>query len=539
MVLPSVRRSVVVQATLLALAAGLAAPAVAQDPNACDEPGEAPDVIIGDLDDVARWGSNGGITAFTISTVSCNLGSCWANWFGDTADHPLIAQNLYRLKDGRFEQIGQSWVKHTHFATSETFCSNDCVETDGSHLGVNCSDPYGVGVNANQLRLGPKFEVNPSTGVFPYPATDQDQTGDSIYKRLQVHNSDLDPALNLGASYYIEGQYVAADDAATGNQHNNASHRRVLASGVGSFFDLQLDYTAVTQREDPAILAWRAVDSQVQIVIVDAPADGRFIAAARATDLGGGQWHYEYAIHNLNSHRAARSFRVPLSSAGLVSNVGFHDVDYHSGEPVDGTDWSATVGPGSIEWTTQTFVQNPDANALRWGTLYNFRFDASAAPTLRSVTLGLFRPGSPAEVAWLALAPIACDAVGDSDGDGVGACDCDDTNPDVWSTPGEARDLVLDHAMPDGTALSWSEPSETGGASLSYGVLRAESPHDFVNATVCIAVQGMQTSTSDSAVPQTNSAFHYLVRAANACPDGQGPLGHTSGGEPRQGMTCP
>ena len=44
---------------------------------------------------------------------------------------------------------------------------------------------------------------------------------------------------------------------------------------------------------------------------------------------------------------------------------------------------------------TETHATNADANALRWGTLYNFRFDANAAPVAGTVTLGLFKPGTP------------------------------------------------------------------------------------------------------------------------------------------------
>src|SRR5262249_30547621 len=89
-----------------------------------------------------------------------------------------------------------------------------------------------------------------------------------------------------------------------------------------------------------------------------------------------------------------------------ISNVGFHDVDYHSGEPFDNTDWGTTVAAGSVLWhSPQTFAQNPNTNALRWGTLYNFRFDATAAPQSGSVTLGLFKPGTPSSVTAAAVVP--------------------------------------------------------------------------------------------------------------------------------------
>ena len=43
---------------------------------------------------------------------------------------------------------------------------NTCTDPSGSYLGVGCSDPYGAGLNGSQSGLGPKSEVNASTGVF-------------------------------------------------------------------------------------------------------------------------------------------------------------------------------------------------------------------------------------------------------------------------------------------------------------------------------------------------------------------------------------
>ncbi len=75
-------------------------------------------------------------------------------------------------------------------------------------------------------------------------------------------------------------------------------------------------------------------------------------------------WRYSYALQNLNSDRSAGSFSVPLPFAVPVSNTGFHDVDYHTDEPYDLTDWTVEVVPGSITWYTDTFAQNVNANAL-------------------------------------------------------------------------------------------------------------------------------------------------------------------------------
>ena len=60
------------------------------------------------------------------------------NWFAmPNTDHPVIPQNLYRMSGGanndeRFEQIGQSWVKHAFVALQDNACGFGCnpvVET--------------------------------------------------------------------------------------------------------------------------------------------------------------------------------------------------------------------------------------------------------------------------------------------------------------------------------------------------------------------------------------------------------------------------
>jgi len=382
-----------------------AAPAVMSQTEEVDNAAVliGPDVIVGNLHQVSNYGSLGGISAFAVGTVSCNIGDDWLNWFSYNNQHPVIGQSLYRLKNDRFEHIGQSWLKHGFYALSESLCNSGCQATNGQHLGVHCSDPYSSSLNGTQSNLGPKYQVDAHTGVYPYPPANPSWSG-NIARRLQVRDSDLDPSLNGGGLYFAEGQYVTPDDAASGNQNNNASYRRVTVSWSGSNWMLGL--AATTQREQAAIRAWKDTDpTTVTETDVQVPDDGLFIVSAKATDLGTGYWHYEYAVQNLNSHRSAKAFSVPMDPAGKVLNLGFHDVDYHSGEAWLGTDWTPIVQNGSITWSTTDYSVNPNANALRWGTLYNFRFDANRAPEAASATLTLFRPGTPTEVSAGTVGP--------------------------------------------------------------------------------------------------------------------------------------
>ena len=382
------------------------------DPEAVSDLGGGlgPDVIVGDLPATQHWGGVGGIQAYSLATDSCNIGDEVLPWFGETNAHPVIAQNMYRLKDGRLEQLGMSWVKHGFGALALDTCSDDCQDPGTFDvLGVSCSDPYTTGLNGDQggfgniAGLGPRSEVNAATGFFPFPYGSQGQTGDEIYKRLQVRTADLDPIQNEGALYFIEGHYVTPDDAAAGNQNNNASYRQVT---VGA--DFELTFAGDTQRQRPGILAWADLDPTVQIAHVDVPGDGRLTLATKVTDEGG-SWRYEYALYNMNSHRSVGRFAVPVDVTADVDGIGFRDVDYHSGEPFTNTDWPPTLDlpGGTLAWATDTFDVDPDANALRWGTVYNFWFDADLPPAPADIELGLFRPGAPATILVPSVAPLA------------------------------------------------------------------------------------------------------------------------------------
>jgi hypothetical protein len=370
-----------------------------------------PDVIVGDIPNAANYGSVGTIHAYSIATTACNIGDAELDWFANTNRHPVIAQNLYRLADGRFEQIGMSWVRHGILALQTNLCE-DCIPAagGGTRLGVGCSNPNSAGVNGSQGILGPRSEINAATGAFPYPFTSIGLNGDAVFKRLQVLEADLAAP---DSRFFFEGHYVTPDDAATGNGANNASWREVQFFG-GNFSPSMVD---ATRREEPAMFAWAEADADVMLDFVDVPNDGRFWIASRAYDNGDGTWDYEYAVHNINSHRSADGFSVPIGTAS-AAEFGFHDVPYHSGEPYDGTEWPGTAAAGSATWSTDPFSANPDANALRWGTMYNFRFTSDAPPVQGEAVISLFRPGAPGQVTVLAWIPEGGQCTADFNGDG-------------------------------------------------------------------------------------------------------------------------
>ena len=386
---------------LLALAAGaaLAAPALAS----------GPDVTLIDIQSISRYGpvsvNGSNVYAFSLGSHTCNIGN--QNLIWASSGSPGLAMNAYRLHDGRLMQIGLSNAKTACCAAAGGSMCGTCNGTGGQWLGVGCLDIYSSGWNAGQTRLAPRSAINPTTGAFSgYPAT----SGDSIYRRLQVKQADMDTLAYPGASYFVEGVYVGSDDAAAGNSLNNATYKRVNVAANN------MSLTGPAYYQMPAIRAWRdhglgagVPDTSVTVDYVDVPGDGRFFYAHKVRDLGNGTWRYEYAVYNLTSHRSGGSFSVPAPTGSTITNIGFNAPDYHSGEVYSNADWVNTCGgSGVMCWQSpQTYAQNANTNALRWGTMYNFWFDASTPPTSGTATLGLFRPGTPESVEFPVQVPSA------------------------------------------------------------------------------------------------------------------------------------
>jgi hypothetical protein len=441
-----------------------------------------PDVIVGDITGPANYTANNGLEALSLGTTSCNQGTVGVGWHSNTNQHPVIGGELYRFSvvngAGRFEQIGLSWLKHGFYALSLNLCCPVCNATDGTHLGVGCADPYTSDRNGTQSGLGPRYQVDAHTGIFAYPPANPGYSG-QMARRCQFPASDVDTA--PGARYFGECQYVCPDDAQAGNNNNNASWRELSVSGSGTDFDFAL--SGSTSREEAAIQAWRSCESGVTVVDTQVPGEGLFHVAYKTTSLGGGMYHYEIAVHNMDSDRSGGSFSIPIALGVTVTHIGFHDVAYHDGDgngntTFSGLDWTATLAGGALTWACESQATNNNANAIRWGSTYNFRFDADAGPASGTATLGLWKAGSPGSMS------VVMDVPGGGTvmtpfcfGDGSSfACPCGNSG-------------TVGHGCQNSNATGGSLLTATGNAILSADTLHFNAAGELPSA-LSIVLQG-------------------------------------------------
>jgi hypothetical protein len=389
-------------------------------PEAGSRPG--PDVVVGDLSGLAQFGSSSGTqVGLAVGTDSCNFGTVDLDWFANPQnDHPVIPQNLYRMSVNadRFEQIGQSNVKHAFTALTNNICNLGCNGVGGAHLGSGCSDPYGASLNSGPS-LGSRAFINPFTGFYPRNDVADPNMQNNNHSghahtgpshRILVEMADLSTASNpTGTTYFTEAVYITPHEyqwcsthPGECNMYNNASYRQYSVSGTTSF-----SFAAVgaTVREKPAIEAWTGA-THVPIE-PERGIDGIAQVAYKVTQVSANLWHYEYAIYNQNLDRGIQSFSVPIGTGVTVTNMGQHQPPQQPGWSADGTSgnsgfsstaWSQTLSPGMMNWSTETSLANLNANAIRWGTLYNFRFDADKPPAQMFATVGFFKTGSPVNV---------------------------------------------------------------------------------------------------------------------------------------------
>jgi hypothetical protein len=169
--------------------------------------------------------------------------------------------------------------------------------------------------------------------------------------------------------YFYEACYFVQGDQ---NLHNNWASRPCSFFWDASANHWQVTSQAVSLTLGPALERWGEMRTYADM----ASDDGQVLLAVQTTDLGGGMWHYEYALFNRNSDRAIRSFSLPVAGVANITNIGFHDNNNNAGD-----DWPVTLDAGTIRWSIPAYESNINGNGLTFGSMFNFRFDAQAAPS--------------------------------------------------------------------------------------------------------------------------------------------------------------
>ena len=378
-----------------------------------------PDMISSSHNDVARNGVNaaGTITGYSIGAVTCNHGDMPALVQVANTVRPHMGQGMYRLKTfnsaaggtyQRFEEIGQGWVKRIGLPVGGTGagCGTCQPGAPVNYTGVNCGDTYSSAFNSPG-GMAPRSRLNAATGEFIGAVGGG--TGDAnVTTRVQVATTDVtnQPA---GTRFFVEtvhllphdAQYLRPGQSIAVNALNNAASQEISINGGTSNPTL---LNGLNQ-QIPAVERWKNLDPSVTLVTVDHddtpnPASPgafircRYYVAAKVTNVGANAWRYEYVVFNLNSDRSAGSFAVPLGAASAFTEYSFRHPLAHSGEVTSNDPWTSTRGATAITFATQKYVDNVNANAIRWGTSYNFGFTSDAAPATGPGLITLFKPGT-------------------------------------------------------------------------------------------------------------------------------------------------
>jgi hypothetical protein len=509
-----------------------------------------PDVIVGDVFSLTQAGSSGTQVGLEIGITACNNGNADLNFQHlPNPDHPVVAQNLYRMSGGatndeRFEQVGQSWVKHMFFALEQNSCGFGCTASNsgGTRLGAGCSDVESASSDGDQNNLGSRAWINPFTGVFPgsnpNPDDHSGHTHSGVTHRLLVEASDLNTTLNSGATYFAEIQCIAPHEYAWCQAHagecntfNNVSYRGFNVFGTTSF-----TFSAVgsTISVSAALTAWTG--ATINTIEPSPGNDGRAFIGYKVTNPSAGVWHYEYAIYHENLDRAIQSFSVPLGCGITVSNLGFHAPPNHPGIAHDGTvgdagfsnaPWTFNQTANVLSWNAETFAQNPNANAIRFGTLYNFRFDSNRPPHATNAAIDFFKAGDPMNVAIQGPAADPCiplqlvNAVSRKTHGSAGDLDIDlpltgEAGVECRNSGGNHLIVVtFNNAMMSGTAsLTNGTGTVAGTPTLNGNTMSVELTGVADTQKITVMLSGLMDNSAQ-VLPDTPVSMYVLIGDTN------------------------
>jgi len=343
--------------------------------------------------------------------------------------HPFLIWNVYRVgADGRIKQIGVSAIKHAFLTINweHTPGSGECGCAEGHVIYPTCEDTYSLSNNDNsssggsqQQNLAPRSEVVPYTAKWGRcgsvwdancdGAMDGGSGAQNLYDyRMLVDESDMLPPLSTDAHYYFEYWYIVRDDV---NIYNTMGYREIQPFKNGATWQINLVNAGAADHDfflGPALNKWvdpvapgaNAMNKELATPL------GRARVAMKATDLGGGEWRYEYALMNfdyshvridpthpsepnmkvLENHGFSR-FSVPLPAGAIATSLRFDDADNGAGN-----DWTATTASGAVTWDA-----GASGNTLDWGKLYRFEFTANMPPG--AATVGIVGAATSSETA--------------------------------------------------------------------------------------------------------------------------------------------
>lgn len=383
--------------TFVALALAATAGEVAAQANSR---GPGYDGALTDISSARAWGRRGpaypnGEVGVSFQNQLCNPGSINIEWRAPMLpDHPKFGFLVARLDGDRLMQISDwSYCKHAFFAlSSPSVCGGTCQSTNGSQLGVSCSDIYSNSNNGNRTYLGPPAEIDPWLGTWTplgsYFDVGDPQTGmgpadgvrsliptgfDAVKNRVTIREQDLVGANNGSLFFQI---HVIHEGEPLSNRGNNTMSRPFNLSWSGSSWSAS---TTGTRSQGTILQRWPGSTSDTGTNGND---DGRFEVAVKVTGPVNGRWHYEYAVLNIDNNRGGAAFRLPICPSGTVVNLGSRDIDT---DPLN--DWVATVGNGEIVWNAG------NNNPHNWNQLFNFWFDSDVAPIAGDATIDAARFG--------------------------------------------------------------------------------------------------------------------------------------------------
>ena len=184
----------------------------------------------------------------------------------------------------------------------------------------------------------------------------------------------------------------------------------------------------------------------------------------------------------------------------------------------------------ALAWNSETFTQNQNANAIRWGTLYNFRFDSNKPPQAANATLGFFKTGAPITVAIQAPAPDTCNAlqvVTAVSRKTHGAAGDFDIDLPLSGDPGvECRDGGEngDHTI----VVTFSNDVVSGNASVTSGVGSVAGSPTFNNNTMTVNLTDV-TNVQNIAVTLNNVTDSFAQTLPDTAVSMDVVMGDTSG----------